>query len=189
MRSAPSHQPGVNLGDDPDLPAELGQRLAATAQTAQGVMTNYLFYGQRRAVEDQVVHGDGQRAQARPDQAAEADRAQTGATVWKQEQQARTALDATPSRTGGQGDQSVGEDPARSPRVAFHLVPQQADPIDEKSAQLAASEHQLDALGDDPLSADALADDPNHRDPLHAPATGPDSGAATLGTDGTSRSR
>lgn len=189
MRSAPSHQPGVDLGDDPDLPAELGQRLAATAQTAQGVMTNYLFYGQRCAAEDQAVHGDEQSAQARPDEAAEATRAQTGATVRKQVQQARTALEATPSRAGGEGDQSVGEDPARSPRVAFHLVRQQADPVDEKSAQLAASEGQLDALCDDPLSADALADDPNHRDPLQAPATRPDSGTVTLGTDGPSRSR
>lgn len=189
MRSAASQQPGINLGDDPDLPAELGQRLAATAQTAQGVMTNYLFYGQRRAAEDQAAHGDEQSAEGRPDEAAEATRAQTGATVRKQEQQARTALDATPSRAGGEGDQSVGEGPARSPRVAFHLVPQQADPVDEKSAQLAASECQLDGLADDPLSVDALADDPNHRDPLQAPATRPDSGAVTLGTDGPMRRR
>lgn len=49
MRSPHTPQPNVNLAEDADPASELGPRLAAASQTVQGLLTNYLFYGQRRA--------------------------------------------------------------------------------------------------------------------------------------------
>lgn len=63
MRSPVPPSASINLGDDADPASELGQRLAATAQTAQGLLTNYLFYGQRRQAEAQ----HGERTQRRGD--------------------------------------------------------------------------------------------------------------------------
>jgi hypothetical protein len=51
MRSQAPPAPSIHLGDDPDPTQELGQRMAGAAQTAQGLLTNYLFYGQRRRAE------------------------------------------------------------------------------------------------------------------------------------------
>jgi hypothetical protein len=51
MRSQGLPAPNIHLGDDPDPTQELGQRMAGAAQTAQGLLTNYLFYGQRRRAE------------------------------------------------------------------------------------------------------------------------------------------
>lgn len=167
MRGAPAPQPSHYLGDDPDLTAELAQRLAATAQTGQGLLTNYLFYGQRHATEQR---GNDERERRSLDGGAGADvgRADTVHSVSGQADHARHDLAPQPG---------PGERPIRSirserrgdvPRLRFRVVESQAStpgPRDTPGEAMAGDRQPLA----DHLAVDGLADDPHQRDPLADP--------------------
>ena len=99
MRSAPP-QPGNYLGDDPDLTADLGQRLAATAQTGQGLITNYLFYGQRRAAEQQLTDREDRDAERWQEQSADSARAGDRHPVADAARRTRDHLNRAPHPAG-----------------------------------------------------------------------------------------
>lgn len=170
MRSAPPH-PGNYLGDDPDLTADLGQRLAATAQTGQGLITNYLFYGQRQAAEQQLTDRQGRDAERWQEQSADSTRADARHQVAHAAQRTRHHLNRAPHPENAPVESTVTDGQAETARRTFQIVaPQKAgsrtgfaqhDPADPGDQQQPIEDH---------LKVDALADDPNHRDPLAGPS-------------------
>lgn len=175
MRS-PQPQPGNYLGDDPDLTAELGQRLAATAQTGQGLITNYLFYGQRRAAEQQLADREDRDVERQRERRAHTAQAHDGNALGEAAHKARQELDRTPPRLQDPAGQSpVTDRKAEATRLTLRLVeprtgsePQSVDP----------SWHQ--ATAQDHLAVDGLADNPSHRDPLADPNAPDDPARVTL---------
>lgn len=148
MRSAIPPQPGVHLGDDPDPAAELGQRMAATAQTAQGLLTNYLFYGQRRQHEAQQAERHERRHDGAGDVRLEAER--NSRQVGAGGRVAPSAHQHRPARTTPAADGPTGATTPDRPRLHLRLV----RPNDS------------DAPGFDPLAQDGLAADVTAKDPL-----------------------
>ena len=144
MRNPLPPGPGINLGDDPDPASDLGQRLASTAQTAQGLLTNYLFYGQRR----QAEHGDAERGHRRGGVDADG-RSET--TRRTRDTHASDAAAAQPERLPQAREPSPRAAPPaqpQAPRLHLRLVH--------------SDEHHAST---DPLARDALAEPPP-RDPL-----------------------
>lgn len=156
MRS-PLPQPGNYLGDDPDLAADLGQRLAATAQTGQGLITNYLFYGQRRVAEQQQADRQDRDAGRGRESGDESARSNGHRSVAQAARAARDALERAP-RTARPATATVTDQQAETARMTFRLV--------------------------DPLAGDALADDPSQRDPLTDPHAAAEPERVTLNAEG-----
>lgn len=187
MRS-PQPQPGNYLGDDPDLTAELGQRLAATAQTGQGLITNYLFYGQRRAAEQQLTERedrDLERQRERTAHTAQSDRHSLAEAA----RGARRELDHAPQPQDPAGQSPVTDRQAEATRLTLRLV----DPHSTE-ARTGPEPHSLDAshrpaTTEDHLAVDALADNPSQRDPLADPNAGVDPARVTLGAQDPIRRR
>lgn len=155
MRATSLPQPGVNLADDPDLVADLGQRMAAAAHTAQGALANYLFHGERRAT------------------AADRDE-RAGAAFVRDFLTLRRGPHERPdsARLPGAGPDSSGtpglepeaaapevSPPPTRPRLALRVVPTTVDPIDSKVARLALADSAGQATPADPLAGDALGSD------------------------------
>lgn len=181
MRS-PQPQPGHYLGDDPDLTAELGQRLAATAQTGQGLITNYLFYGQRRATEHQLTDRADRDLQRQREQTAHAER---GNAVAEAAHRARREFDHTPRQPDPAEQSPVTDRQAEATRLTFQLVnphPTQAKPQSEAPSQ-------QQATAEDHLAVDALAHDPTQRDPLTDPHAPDGPAPVTLGAQDPVRRR
>jgi hypothetical protein len=165
MRS-PHPQPGNYLGDDPDLTAELGQRLAATAQTGQGLITNYLFYGQRRAAEQQLTEREDRDLERRREGAAVTAHADDHHALTEAAHRARRELDQAPQQHERAGQSPVTDGQAEATRLTLRLV----DPHSTE-ARTGPESHSLDpshqyATTKDHLAVDALAQDPSQRDPL-----------------------
>ncbi len=166
MRGAPAPQPSHYLGDDPDLTAELAQRMAATAQTGQGLLTNYLFYGQRHAAAQRGADAHERRSLDGGDRGATVGRADTVHSVTGQADTARHDLVPQPSPGGPPSIPS--ERRVEVPRLRFRVV-EPANPTpgprDITADSLAGDRHPPN----DHLAVDGLADDPHQRDPLADP--------------------
>lgn len=156
MRTTSLPQPGVNLADDPDLVADLGQRMAAAAHTAQGALANYLFHGERRATA------------ADRDERAGAAFVRDSLTLRRgphERPDSARSPGAGPDSPGTPGSEPAAAAPETSPpparpRVALHVVPTTVDPIDSKVARLTLAESSGQATSAaDPLAGDALAGD------------------------------
>lgn len=170
MRSAPP-QPGNYLGDDPDLTADLGQRLAATAQTGQGLITNYLFYGQRRASEQQLTDRQGRDAERWQEQSADSARAGDRHPVADAAHRTRDHLNRAPHPQGAPIESTVTDGQAETARRTFRIVaPPDAEPRTGSAHHDPADPGDQQQPIEDHLRVDALADDPNHRDPLADPS-------------------
>lgn len=175
MRNRPLPQPGTYLGDDPDLTADLGQRLASTAQTAQGLITNYLFYGQRRAADSTATQGGERSAEAARERSLHEDRDAAAGALSGTARAARRDVDRTPERDTAPDGSVVTAQQAEEARLAFRVVGPARD--------------DQDPLGDDHLGVDGLAEDPRQRDPLASPTAESDPGRVTLGPEGPARGR
>jgi hypothetical protein len=188
MRS-PQPQPGNYLGDDPDLTAELGQRLAATAQTGQGLITNYLFYGQRRAAEQQLTERadrDLERQQERTTRTAQADH---GDALAGAAHRARRELDHAPQPRDPAGQSPVTDRQAEATRLTLRLIdPSATEARTSSGMQLPGPSLQLQAT-EDHLAVDALADNASHRDPLADPNAAVVPARVTLGAQDPIRRR
>lgn len=161
MRSPHTPQPTVNLGDDPDPAAELGPRLAAASQTAQGLLTNYLFYGQRRTADTAHARsrseaqqrvadrGDDVHHTAGAQRSTHAERTQGHAERGRVEPAARTATPGGPAHSPGAPD---------APKLRLVEV-RQLDTAPGGGTQVPIGPC-ADALADDPLTHDALGRDP-----------------------------
>ncbi len=160
MHNPHNPQSSVNLGDDPDPAAELGPRLAAMSQTVQGLLTNYLFYGQRRSTQgtDRAARAEGmdhaqdflavQQGSSTSDRTASV--AGIGRTAAQTEGSgSRASKAACPGRTADTG----------AGTIVRHLEMRPAS----REAGPAAT------LQGDALSRDSLADDPLTQDRLSAP--------------------
>ena len=171
MRS-PAPPPGNYLGDDPDLTADLGQRLASTAQTAQGLITNYLFYGQRRAADQDTTLAGRLDATAE----REHDTREALTVTPMRAQTARREVHPTPEPEPDH--EATTEQQAQTARLAFRIVtPSQAT----AGSPLPGA--------DDPLAVDGLAHDPNRVDPLAGSAAPSASNGLTLDPDSPDRGR
>ena len=122
MRAPHTSQPAVNLGDDPDLAAEIGQRMAAGSQTAQGLLTNYLFYGQRRQSDARSRVAGGDRNGHAHEDAEEADRT-TRISASRREASYQEQHAQAPPTAADLERPDIAAAGGRIPRVTFHLVP------------------------------------------------------------------
>lgn len=157
MRTPHSPQPTVNLGDDPDPGAELGQRLAAAAQTTQGLLTNYLFYGQRRQSDSAQ---DPRRAEAgdRSHDRSEDERRTNDVTRADRRREEMQNQLATPpaNPAAGQGSDPVSDRQAADTRLTFRVVPQSTKPaLDVAKAYVESSLEASRATADDAADAGA----------------------------------
>lgn len=166
MRSPHNPQPNLSLGDDPDPASELGPRLAATSQTVQGLLTNYLFYGQRRSNDPAPAGVQRLGAERRHEAQDEHDRS------------------SMTSRTHG----AAGSQPADRPEVLSPAHEASLQPAGSLAEGTEASRLQLvlrpdrgansaeqslyrtQTTAEDPLARDALTNDPVGRDPLRLSA-------------------
>ena len=188
MRS-PQPQPGNYLGDDPDLTAELGQRLAATAQTGQGLITNYLFYGQRRAAEQQLTEREDRDLERRRERTARTAQADDGAALAEAAHRARRELDHVPQLQERAGQSPVTDRQAEEARLTLRLVdPHAAEARTGSEPQSPGPSHQ-EQTAEDHLAVDALADNPSQRDPLADPNAAVDPARVTLGAQDPVRRR
>ena len=190
MRTGPLPQPGNYLGDDPDLTAELGQRLASTAQTTQGLMTNYLFYGQRRATDSTQSQVSGRAAEVGLAESLHEARSDTAGSLSATVAGARREVDQPPADQGTPSGTVVTAQQAEAARLTFRVVGPPENTGTDKAAQVvgpAGDEHRLKA--DDQLAVDGLTDDPSQRDPLANPAADSGPGRVTLGAEGPTRGR
>jgi hypothetical protein len=180
MRS-PQPQPGNYLGDDPDLTAELGQRLAATAQTGQGLITNYLFYGQRRAAEQQLTEREDRDTERQRERTAHTAQADDGNALAEAAHMARRELDHAPQLQDRAGQSPVTDRHAEEARLTLRLVdPHNAEARTGSEPQSPGPRPQLQTA-EDHLAVDALADNPSQRDPLADPNAATDPARVTLG--------
>ena len=159
MRSPHNPEPTLNLGDDPDLGAELGSRLAASSQTAQGLLTNYLFYGQRRSGTGQgAAATDLSRGLAHEQSTEGARSAEVGhsaQTADHSRTETRGALDAAFS---GEGSLPTGvPDRVGRPKLRLILRSERRSREDHKQSSDPLA---IDSLGEDPLDNDALSKAP-----------------------------
>lgn len=182
-------QPGNYLGDDPDLTAELGQRLAATAQTGQGLITNYLFYGQRRAAEQQLTDRADSDLERQRERSAHTGHADDHRALAEAARGARRELDHAPQPHDPAGQSPVTAGQAEATRLTLRLVDSRST-----EARTGPEPHSLDAshrpaTTEDHLAVDALADNPSQRDPLADPNAGVDAARVTLGAQDPIRRR
>ena len=167
MRSASPPQPGVHLGDDPDPATELGQRMAATAQTAQGLLTNYLFYGQRRQHVAQHSEDHDRLHDEHRDGHEETDRGHEQTRVSRRTE---PVTPEAPTRRRPGAARAAAPTSSGPPRLHLRLIrPDQDDP-----------------LGADPMARDGLAegitpDVALTRDGLTAAPVAPEPGAGDAG--------
>ena len=165
MRSPHNPEPSLNLGDDPDIGAEIGSRLAASSQTAQGLLTNYLFYGQRRS-------GTGQGAAATDLARGRAhERSSEGARSAAVGQCAQTAENSQADTRGapvlalpGEGRPSGPAGTVGKPKLRLVLRSEGSGETKHEADPLAA-----ESLGDDPLAKDPLVTPPRQDSPSPAP--------------------
>ena len=190
MRNGPPPQPGNYLGDDPDLTAEVGQRLASTAQTTQGIITNYLFYGQRRSADRQLTDRHDRDAELGRERTMDETRSGTADAVSATVRTARRDVDRPPPPDAPAGESDVTDRQADEARLTFRVVGPDEAPHADKAAHLAANprDTQHDP-SEDPLAVDALADDPSQRDPLASLAGASDPERVTLSAEGPARGR
>lgn len=190
MRNGPLPQPSNYLGDDPDLTAELAQRLASTAQTTQGIITNYLFYGQRRAADRRVAQRLDGSAELGLECTVAAAKDGASDTLSSTARTARRDLDQAPPPDATACEPGLTDPRAQDARLTFRVVRPDEAAVADRAAQLAAraggAHHDP---GEDPLKLDGLADDPSQRDPLATPAVVSDPGRVTLISDGPARGR
>lgn len=157
MRTPHNPQPAVNLGDDPDPGAELGQRMAAAAQTTQGLLTNYLFYGQRRQSDTAQL---ARRAEVgdRSHDRSEEERRTNDVTRADRRREAKQDHFATPpaNPAAGQGSDPVTERQAADARLTFRVVPQSAErTAGEASADVESNVEAARTVADDTAHAGA----------------------------------
>lgn len=161
MRSPHDSQPKVNLGDDPDPAAEIGSRLAAASQAAQGLLSNYLFYGQRRSerVDDlqrqAMTRAAAEDAASPRSTASRADRA--APAVWSERAPSGTLGEGADAEPGGR---PVPYREAASGTPKLRLMHRRqpwrsADGVAEPT----------DGSSSDPLAADLPQGDPLKTDP------------------------
>lgn len=179
MRS-PQPQPGNYLGDDPDLTVELGQRLAATAQTGQGLITNYLFYGQRRAAEQQLTDREDRDIERQRERTARTAQADGGNALTEAAHRARRELDHAPQQHDRAGQSPVTDRQAEETRLTFRLVDPHATGVRTGSEPHSVDPSHQHATTEDHLAVDALAHNPSHRDPLADLNAAVDPGQVTL---------
>jgi hypothetical protein len=148
----PPAQALIDTNDDPDPASEVGQRMAAATQTAQGVMTTWAIYGQRGDTGDQAQRRDGRvddRGTDRDTEDIRRDRQADERAVYRADR-GQVAADAPAARVrplsmldaglDACGDGSVlTEEQQAEVRRRFHVVPN-PDEVAEKMAQLAADE-------------------------------------------------
>jgi hypothetical protein len=188
MRS-PQPQPGNYFGDDPDLTAELGQRLAATAQTGQGLITNYLFYGQRRAAEQQQADRADRDLERQREGAAVTAHADDHHALTEAAHRAGRELDQAPQQHERAGQSPVTDGQAEATRLTLRLVDRHST-----EARTGPEPHSLDAshqyaTTEDHLAVDAMAHDPSERDPLADLNAAVDPAPVTLGAQDSVRRR
>jgi hypothetical protein len=148
----PPAQALIDTNDDPDPASEVGQRMAAATQTAQGVMTTWAIYGQRGDTRDQAQRR-GDRVDDRSTDLGDEDtrravvenRTELAGEVREEvahEPQRATVrlLSVLDAGLDACGDGSVLTEEQRAEvRRSFHVVPN-PDEVAEKMAQLAADE-------------------------------------------------
>ena len=189
MRS-PQPQPGNYLGDDPDLTAELGQRLAATAQTGQGLITNYLFYGQRRAAEQQLTERADRDTERRRERTAHTAHADDGNVLGEAAHRARRELDHVPQLQERAGQSPVTDRQADQARLTLRLVDPHVAEARTGSEPPSPGPTLQVQTAEDHLAVDALADNPSQRDPLaDHPSAATDPARVTLGAQDPVRRR
>ena len=167
MHSPHNPQPTIGLGDDRDPASELGSRLASASQTVQGLLTNYLFYGQRRS-DDRAVPAvqrlAGERGHERHSEDARSSftdhtRQATGpGPEGPQELPPPTA-----AATSGRAVSAPSESAGRRLQLVLSNEPS-GDHPNATATDASMSPH-------DPLAANALTDDFLAQDPL---ALGPE---------------